>query len=368
MVIDNTARSPKGTGKGGTAMYPSLDLVITMRKARTMTWKQVFCVPIGEKSPYDPWGGAKGGIVYDSSAPDAEEVLRAWARALASYEVEPGKFVIPDKYIFGLDVGLKEWATKAVVNELGNNQKVSTGKPVDCGGIPYDELGVTGLGLVESIKTTCLYAGVNFEKATVAIQGFGAVGGGVVRWLTKLKKRPRVVAVSDWKGTIYNPGGLKLGKLIRVCKETGSVINYKDAEKIPLGQELFLPVDILILAYHEDQIDMSNVGQVRAKIVSQGANLGVTREAEEYLHRNGILSLPDFVVNCGASTIVYVEHACGTIKEGLTLVRKVIPKNTRLIIEKSISQGKSPREVAQKIAEEEVLKAAESKRELGKLQ
>ena len=74
VVIDNTARSPKGIGKGGTAMYLSLDLAITMRKARTMTWKQVFCVPIGGKTPYEPWGGAKGGIVHDSNAPDAEEI------------------------------------------------------------------------------------------------------------------------------------------------------------------------------------------------------------------------------------------------------------------------------------------------------
>src|SRR2546425_462278 len=57
VVVDNTWRSPTQTGKGGTAMYADCDLAITQKKARVMTWKQVFCVPIGEKSLYTPWGG-----------------------------------------------------------------------------------------------------------------------------------------------------------------------------------------------------------------------------------------------------------------------------------------------------------------------
>lgn len=351
VVIDNTARSPKGIGKGGTAMYPDLTLDITLRKARIMTWKQVFCVPIGESSRYEPWGGAKGGIVYDSSLPDSEEVLRAWARSLGS------RGVIPDKYIFGLDVGLKEWATKAVVEELGN-PKVSTGKPIELGGIPYDQLGVTGYGLVEALKAMCPYADIDFKDATCAIQGFGAVGGGFSEHLLKLAERPKIVAVSDWGGAIYNQRGLDMEEVLRVCKERGTVVSYEDAEQIPLGEELFLPTDISILAYKEDQITPENMGKVQARIILQGANSGITEEAEELLHKNGkVITVPDFVVNCGASTIVYIEYNDGTLQEGWKQVQRVITNNTRLVIEESSRRGISPRRVAQGIAEEQVLAA-----------
>ncbi len=363
VVIDNSSRSPKGICKGGTAMYPEVDLSITLRKARTMTWKQVFCVPIGQKPIYEPWGGAKGGIVHDSGAADAEKVLRAWARALAFYKVAPGKFVIPDKYIFGLDVGLKEWATKAVVEELGGNPKVSTGKPKELGGIPYDELGITGYGLVVSLKAMCPAVNLDFGNSSMSIQGFGAVGKGIVKHLLKLKKAPKIIALSDKNGAIYNSKGLNCEKALKVCEEQGSIIYYKEAEKIKLGDELFLPVDILALAYKEDRITADNAKNVKAKIVLQGANAGVTREAEDIFHKEmDILSIPDFVVNCGASIIVYVEYAGGAIKEGVSLVKNVIGNNTKLTIERSKRHGKTPREIALEIAQQEVKKAMRKKR------
>ena len=364
VVVDNTARSPLDVGKGGTAMYPDLTLDITLRKARIMTWKQVFCAPIGEKSSYPAWGGAKGGIIYDSNLPDAREVLMAWAKALGNYEFAPGKFVIPDKYIFGLDVGLRGWAAQAVVEALGNNPKASTGKPKYLGGIPYDELGITGLGVLESVKVNCPYANVKFKNAAISLQGLGAVGKGFIEHLKKMKKPPRIVAVSDSQGAVYLHTGFDLDKLLMVKEQRGSVIYYNPAQRIEPGEELFLSVDILILSHKEDQITAENVHKVQAKIIGQGANLGITPEAEKFLHQKGIWTLPDFVVNCGASKIVYMEYAGGTTKKGMSLVKKVIGTNSKLIIEESIRQGNPPREVAQKIAEKEVRKAMEERESL----
>ena len=123
-VIDNTAR---GFGKGGVRMAPDLDIKETMRLARTMTWKSA--------AADLPFGGAKGGIVWDPASEDRERIIRAYARSLRN--------LVPDEYVCGLDMGLSEADAALVIDELCNS-KTSTGKPSFLGGINYDELGLTG--------------------------------------------------------------------------------------------------------------------------------------------------------------------------------------------------------------------------------
>ena len=99
LVIDNSAR---GIGKGGTRMSPNLSVTEVARLARTMTWKWA-AVDLFH-------GGAKAGIVGDPNAPNKEEVLRAFARALANE--------VPTEYVFGLDMGLTEQDAAIFVDEL----------------------------------------------------------------------------------------------------------------------------------------------------------------------------------------------------------------------------------------------------------
>lgn len=354
VVVDNTARSPEGTGKGGTAMYPSCDLEITKTKGRVMTWKQIFCVPIGKNPRYNPWGGAKGGIRYDSSLPDAEKVLRGWARALFEHGV------IPQRYIFGLDVGLKEWATKAVVEELGS-RKVSTGKPTNLGGIPYDELGVTGYGLALTTDLMAQARGIDVRNPAVTIgyQGFGAVGYGTATWFEKLYPGgAKIVAVSDIQGSIYCDAGLTSNEYKTIlAKPIDSSRLPRGVKQLQLGEELHLPLDILILGYKEDQITTENMDRISARIVVEGANRGISDAAEKYLWHNNVLSLTDFTINCGASSIVYVEHANGSVEDGFEYVQEVITTNVAYLLEEARKSTLSPRELAEEIAKDEVRKA-----------
>ena len=132
LVIDNSAR---GLAKGGTRMAPDLDLRETMRLARTMTWKNA--------AAGIPWGGAKGGIVWDPQAPDREQIIRAYVRSLRN--------IIPEEYVFGLDMGLSENDAALAVDEL-STPRASTGKPDFLGGINNNLLGTAGYGVVSSIK------------------------------------------------------------------------------------------------------------------------------------------------------------------------------------------------------------------------
>ena len=156
LVIDNTAR---GAGKGGTRMSPTLTTGEVARLARTMTWKWA-AVDLFH-------GGAKAGILGDPRAGNKEQILRAFARALAKE--------VPSEYVFGLDMGLAEEDAAIFVDEL-HDRGVSTGLPRVLGGLPYDQLGVTGFGVAEAAHAAASTIDLDLVGARVAIQGFGAVG------------------------------------------------------------------------------------------------------------------------------------------------------------------------------------------------
>ena len=156
LVIDNTSR---GGGKGGTRMSPTLTVAEVARLARTMTWKWA-AVDLYH-------GGAKAGILGDPRAANKEQILRAFARALAKE--------VPADCVFGLDMGLAEEDAAIFVDEL-NERGVSTGLPRALGGLPYDQLGVTGFGVAEVADAAATAIDLDLQGARVAIQGFGAVG------------------------------------------------------------------------------------------------------------------------------------------------------------------------------------------------
>jgi len=164
LVIDNTSC---GLGKGGTRMSPTLTVSEVARLARTMTWKWA-AVDLFH-------GGAKAGILGDPRAGNKEQVLRAFARALAKE--------VPSDYVFGLDMGLAEEDAAILVDEL-NDRGVSTGLTAALGGPPYDKLGVTGFGVAEATHAAAAIIDLDLRGARVGIEGFGAVHVGR-RWTSR---------------------------------------------------------------------------------------------------------------------------------------------------------------------------------------
>jgi glutamate dehydrogenase/leucine dehydrogenase len=147
LVLDNTAR---GTGKGGTRMSPSLTVQEVARLARTMTWKWA-AVDLFH-------GGAKAGILGDPNDPNKEAILRAFARSLSNE--------VPSEYVFGLDMGLAEEDAAIFLDELGD-RGASTGLPRALGGLPYDQLGVTGYGVAEAAEAAAQNRNIALKGDTV---------------------------------------------------------------------------------------------------------------------------------------------------------------------------------------------------------
>jgi len=91
-------------------------------------------------------------------------------------------------------------------------------------------------------------------------------------------------------------------------KQSKSILNYPGAKNFPNSLELLeMDCDILIPAALENQIDKDNAPRIKAKIIAEGANGPVTKDAEEILRAKSVLIIPDLYLNAGGVTVSYFE-------------------------------------------------------------
>ncbi len=345
LVIDNTAR---GMAKGGCRMDPDMTLLDCFRLARTMTWKWAMADIF--------LGGGKAGIRNDPKSPFKEEIIRAYVKKIRKF--------LPDEYVFGNDMGFAE-KDGAIALDEAEDMKAAVGTPAELGGLPYDELGVTGYGVVEAAECAAPYRNIDLKGATVSIQGFGAVGAFSAKFIAE--KGAKVVAVSSIEGAIYDPHGLDVEKLLDLKEKHGdkAVLRYGKARKMALGKELEVPVDVLIPGAKGDAITEKNMRNIKAKMIVEGANFPTTGKAQKYLHQKGILIVPDFVANAGAvmgaGKAMDNRYSCDILepKEVYDTVKRKMWKNVTTVLEGCRRGKRLPREVALAISQERVRKAME---------
>jgi glutamate dehydrogenase/leucine dehydrogenase len=157
-----------------------------------------------------------------------------------------------------------------------------------------------------TVEEAAKHLSVDLKHATVAVQGYGNVGYHAARLLHELGCK--IVAVSDSRGGIYDPKGLDPEKVMDHKNKTGSVVDYPGCSEITNKQVLELEVDILAPSALENQITESNAGNIKAKIVAEGANGPATPEADEILYKNGVFVIPDILANSGGVIVSYFEQ------------------------------------------------------------
>jgi glutamate dehydrogenase (NAD(P)+) len=346
VVIDNTAR---GIGKGGTRMSPHLTIVEVARLARTMTYKWA-CVDLFH-------GGAKAGIVGDPNSPDKERVLRAWARALSNE--------IPSDYVAGLDMGLTEADAAIIQDELGD-RGAAVGTPAELGGVPYDELGVTGFGVAEATCAAAAHADTTLQGARVAIQGFGAVGRAAAKRYAELGAT--IVAISTIKGALYDPDGLDITLLNEGVAEFGDAVVSESPNGSLLDDPqslLSLPVEVLVPAATQDVIDDRSAGEIQAGIVVEGANLPTSAAARKVLKARGITVVPDFIANAGGAVSAgfAMDARYSAFRPGtdaiFTMISEKLRSNTERILRDADDAGITTHEAALALAQRRVRRAME---------
>ena len=179
-----------------------------------------------------------------------------------------------------------------------------TGKPIELGG-SLGRREATGRGVMIATREAAKHVGIDITKARVALQGFGNVGSISAQLLSQLGAR--VVAVTDWKGGVYNEHGIDVEQLMAHVQQHQTVHGFSGAE--PLGdRDLFgLDVDILIPAALENQITKDNAPTIKARIIVEGANGPTTPDAHRHLHERGVFVVPDILANSSGVTTSYFE-------------------------------------------------------------
>ena len=290
-----------GPYKGGVRFHPMVDLDEVKALATWMTWKSALCDI--------PFGGAKGGISFDPTALEVDElerVVRRFTHAL-------GTNIGPDHDIPAPDLGSNAqsmvWMMDTYANSTGaterqNVKRIVTGKTLETGGSPGREK-ATGQGVVFCLQHWADEVGFDLVGATVSIQGFGNVGSATGRILQV--HGARLVAVADHAGAITDEDGIDAFELADWVREHGSVAGFPKAMWIDDEDFWSVPADILVPAALENQLTAANVGRIQARVVVEAANGPTTLEAEKILEQRGIDVLPDILVNAGGVVVSYFE-------------------------------------------------------------
>ena len=288
----------RGPAKGGVRFHPSTDLDEVRALAMWMTWK---CALIGV-----PYGGAKGGVAVDPRSLSRNELERVTRRYVS--EILP--IIGPERDIPAPDVGTDEqtmaWMMDTYSIHSGYTVTgVVTGKPVSVGG-SEGRGGAPSRGVMFAAFSALREAGVDPRGATVAVQGFGKVGGLAAQFLHDAGCT--VVAVSDVGGGVYDRSGLDTAGLLRhIPAGAGTVVGYPGTDTISNSELLELDVDILVPAALEGVLHEKNADRVRARFVVEGANGPTTPDADQILADNGVLVVPDVLANSGGVAVSYFE-------------------------------------------------------------
>ncbi|HEX5139423.1 MAG TPA: Glu/Leu/Phe/Val dehydrogenase [Dehalococcoidia bacterium] len=295
-VQHNDARGP---AKGGIRYSADTDIDEVRALAMWMTWK---CAVVNL-----PYGGAKGGVVVNPRALSRGELERLTRRYASEIDIVIGPAMDIPAPDMGTDAQIMAWIMDTYSMHRDHSiPGVVTGKPVEIGG-SQGRFEATGRGVLYVTQDACREQGMVLESASVAVQGFGNVGGIAARLLAQAGAR--VVAVSDANGGLYNAQGLDIEKLYERRAPGGAFgdLTGIDHDKITNAELLELPVDILVPAAIEGQITGRNAANIRARMIIEAANGPTTSAGDAVLADRGIYLVPDILANAGGVIVSYFE-------------------------------------------------------------
>jgi glutamate dehydrogenase (NAD(P)+) len=286
-----------GPAKGGIRYHPDVTLDEVTALAAWMTWKCAVA--------HVPFGGGKGGVVCDPTRMSRRE-LEALTRR---YVAEIVDAIGPEKDVPAPDVNTNDqvmaWVMDTYSMHVGHTSTaVVTGKPIEMGG-SLGRREATGRGVMIVTRESAKHLGFDIKGATVAVQGFGNVGSVSADLLARIGAR--IVAVTDWKGGVYNDQGLDIPKMLDYARQHRTIDGFPGGEPMENAQLFELPVDVLVPAALENQITMENAPGIQAKVIAEGANGPTTPDAHRYLHERGVFIIPDILANAGGVTVSYFE-------------------------------------------------------------
>jgi glutamate dehydrogenase (NAD(P)+) len=293
-VLHNIARGP---GKGGIRFDKNVTLDEVRALAAWMTWK---CAVVNI-----PFGGAKGGVICDPGSLSRAELEKITRRYTAELMDQFG----PEKDVPAPDMGTNPQTMAWVMDTYSMHARhtvtaVVTGKPLSLGG-SRGRVEATGRGLMLIAREAAPLRGLTLKGSRIVVQGFGNVGSIAARMCHEAGAK--ILAVSDIHGGIRSKDGIDMPALLSHFEKTRSLEGFPGTEPVTNEALLELDCDILIPAANENQIRQKNAGNIKAKIIVEGANGPTTQRADEILNAKNILVVPDILANAGGVTVSYFE-------------------------------------------------------------
>lgn len=297
--------------KGGIRFSHLVNQEEVMALASLMTYK---CAIVDV-----PFGGAKGGVKVSPrkyNAQQLEKITRRYTTELIRKNfIGPGLDVPAPDY----GTGAREMAWILDTYSTFNHGEIDaaacvTGKPVNQSGI-RGRTEATGRGVFYAIRQMLSYQEdckvLKLEPGlagkTMVIQGLGNVGS-FTGMISQNEGDVKVIGISEIEGTIYDPNGINIQKLLNFRKDKGTIIGFPGTKKLDVREDwVKIPCDILVPAALESQIHKGNARSVKAKVIAEAANGPITADAEEILLKKGIMIIPDMYANAGGVTVSYFE-------------------------------------------------------------
>jgi glutamate dehydrogenase/leucine dehydrogenase len=285
-----------------------------------------------------PMGGGKGGITVtpkNLSEGELERLSRGWVKLMAPIIGPQADVPAPD---VNTTPQIMSWMVDEYAQITGDKTNATfTGKPIAVGG-SEGRGPATGLGGFYTFKVMQEKLGLP-ASCTIAIQGFGNVGGNAAEILAK--DGHKIIALSDSKGAILKDDGIDVVALNEYKKVNGKIGGFPGSKEITNEELLVLSCDVLIPSALENQITEKNANEVKAKLVMELANGPTTPEADDILYARGIPVIPDILANAGGVTVSTFEWEQNLKGEHwseadvFAKLKKIMDEETNLIYSRS---------------------------------
>jgi glutamate dehydrogenase (NADP+) len=307
--------SALGPYKGGLRFHPSVNLSIL----KFLAFEQIFKNSLTGL----PIGGGKGGSDFDPRGRSDAEVMRF----CQSFMNELFRHIGPDTDVPAGDIGV---GGREIGYLFGQYKRITntfacvlTGRGPDWGGSLLRPE-ATGFGSVYFAAEMLAEAGRTLEGMQVLVSGAGNVAQYTCRKLIELGAKP--ITLSDSGGWIHDPEGITEEKLqfvmdlknVRRGRIAEYVERFTSATWTPAPAEgaandmWALPADAAFPSATQNEVngtDAANLVAGGVKVISEGANMPTTPEAQDILIDGGILLGPAKAANAGGVAVSALEMA-----------------------------------------------------------
>jgi glutamate dehydrogenase (NADP+) len=294
-----------GPYKGGLRFHPTVNLAITKFLGFEQTLKNSLTSL--------PMGGAKGGSDFDPKGKSDMEVMRfcqAFMRELFRHIGPECDVPAGDIGVGGREIGYLYGYYKKIRNE---HTGVLTGKGLDYGG-SLIRTEATGYGSIYFACEMLATRRKELKGTRSAVSGAGNVAQYTIEKINQLGGT--AITISDSNGVIVDEEGIDSKKMVYVKElkniRRGRIFEYAERYKNAkyfLGKSVWdvitqqgLKVDLAFPSATHNEIDFNNAnGLIKAGcyLVSEGANMPSTPEAQEVFLDKNILYGPGKAANAG---------------------------------------------------------------------